>query len=374
MKIRIIILRISKVVLQGVYALMKLRSIRRKVTILSRQSNEPSTDIALLACYLEENHPDLNVKVMCRRFEEGGVFAYGLHMLRQMWNMADSKVVLLDSYCIAASILKHRKDTEVIQMWHSMAAIKQFGYQTLDRPGGRSSDIARALCMHRNYDRVLCPSKATGDHFCRAFDIDGSVLLPMALPRVDLITGPDEKRNELREKYSIDPDKEILLYAPTFRKSDQLKVDELIRNVDRKRFQLVICPHPLDESPCLDTLEEEGLTVDRDGETIHWLAVADRVITDYSAVALEAAIGDKPVYFYVYDIEEYSRSEGLNVDPRTEVPGITAIDSHELAELLDREYPFDELVRFRDKYFEVETENSTSKLGEYIYGLSEKKH
>ena len=369
----IMILKIGKAVLSGIYAIMKLRPVRKKATILSRQSDEPTEDIALLACYLGENHPDLELKVMCRKLEDGSAFSYGIHMLSQMWNMANSRVILLDSYCIAASILKHRSKTEVVQMWHSMAAIKQFGYQNLDRPGGRSRRIAETMCMHRNYDHVLCPSKKTGEFFCRAFDVDRSKLLLMALPRVDRIMEGSEAGKDLGMEYGIDPDKELILYAPTFRKNRQLEIDDLIECLDPDRFALVICPHPLDKSSCLDRekVSSKGcIVIDRKHETVEWLAAADRVITDYSAIAVEAALADKPLYFYVYDIEEYLRDEGLNMDPREEYPEITATDAGALAGLIEGEYHRDQLDSFRSDHFEADASGCTARLGEYIYGLA----
>ena len=65
------------------------------------------------------------------------------------------------------------------------------------------------------------------------------------------------------------------------------------------------------------------MLVVHDTATIDALAVADYVVTDYSAVAFEALLASKKTYFYVPDIEEYRISPGLNVDPLTDAPTIS---------------------------------------------------
>ena len=51
------------------------------------------------------------------------------------------------------------------------------------------------------------------------------------------------------------------------------------------------------------------------------LHVADYIITDYSAIVYEAAITQKPIYFYTYDYEEYQINRGTYIDYMSEMPG-----------------------------------------------------
>ena len=94
---------------------------------------------------------------------------------------------------------------------------------------------------------------------------------------------------------------------------------------------LAVSAHPLD----VEHLEGRALTdrvlVVHDTATIDALAVADYVVTDYSAVAFEALLASKKTYFYVPDIEEYRISPGLNVDPLTDAPTISTADAADLA-------------------------------------------
>ena len=87
-------------------------------------------------------------------------------------------------------------------------------------------------------------------------------------------------------------------------------------------------------------------------------------------MAVESLVTGKPLYFYVYDIEDYEKNTGLNVNPLKEVPSITAKTGEELNALLEGEYDWDTLNRFRDDYLTADTENCTEKLAEYIIGVA----
>ena len=50
---------------------------------------------------------------------QGGLvnkIGYVFHMFIQMYHISTSKVVVLDTYCIVASVLKHKKETKIIQI------------------------------------------------------------------------------------------------------------------------------------------------------------------------------------------------------------------------------------------------------------------
>lgn len=370
-------IRSALAALRVIYAPMKLQPLQKKVTIISRQSDEPSDDIRLLQNYLQAAHPDLRLQVLCRSMERTGPLKYAFHMLRQMGSIASSAVVLLDGYCIAASVLDHRKQTVIIQMWHALAAVKQFGYQAVGRPSGRSEEIARLMKMHRNYDQVLAAGRRTGEFFCRAFNAGPEKIRLLGLPRIDLILQEDDSGEKLRQEFAIPDDREIILYVPTFRKDQAIPAEDLIRGIDPDRFVLVVKLHPLwrELGGGFASPGENGglrIIVDEKYTSYDWLHACDRIVTDYSALGLEAALTGKPVYWYLYDLEEYKRAVGLNIDPMEEIPEASAADGAALGELLARPYDYGALNRFRDTYIDIETEGCTEKLGEHIYGIAEK--
>ena len=357
---------------------IRCRRIRDKVTIISRQSDDPSVDIRMLSDYLRLRYPEIECVVLCRFIEAGlaGKIKYFLHMIRQMVHIASSRVIVLDGYCITASVLHHKKETKILQMWHAVAAIKKFGYQTIDRAGGHSRAVAEAMCMHRNYDYILCPGTEMGRIYCEAFHAEPAQLLYMGLPRLDLIWDSEEGAAAIRKAYNIPDEREILLYIPTFRKGAQIRLKDLVQSIDPQKFTLVVRLHPLDRTQPLSDDERGDLQVifDQSRSTQEWIRSCDRLITDYSALSVEASLTGKPLYFYIYDINEYEQSVGLNVDPRREMPRAVAITGLQLSDLLAEPYDFGELNAFRDKYVSIDTDACTARLGDFIYGIIKEVH
>ena len=370
MRLKYYLMKVSVALLRGLYAPMKLRRTRNRITIISRQSKSITLDIALLSDYIRTNHPDTECLVLVRFIEQGilSKIHYGFHILSQMWAIAASEVVVLDGYCITACVLNHKEDLQIVQMWHALAAIKKFGYQTVDKESGHSRQVAKAMCMHRNYDHIIAPSIATGRIFADGFHSSEDKVKLLGLPRIDRIlearAGTDaerEFREKIREEYGIKEGQEILLYVPTFRRGRNVDVASLREAIDEDRYRLVVKLHPL--------YDTEDVS-DRKYSTYDWLKACDRVITDYSALGVEAAIIDKPLYYYVYDIDAYRQEVGLNVDPTEEMPQATALTSADLMRLLEEEYDYDSLARFRDRYISVDMNNCTKQLGDFLYGLT----
>lgn len=381
------ILKVAIGGLRFLYAPMKLQKLDNQIVIISRQSNHPTLDIKLLREYIDESYPDVKCVVLCAKLEQSGAVRYGFHMLHQMWEMSRSKVVLLDGYCIAASVLHHKKDTRIVQMWHALAAIKKFGYQTIDKPAGHSRAVAETMHMHRNYDYVIAASEATGEHFSKCFNVANDKLVYLGLPRVDEILSPhrilpQEYREQgvsafeesIRNEYDIPKDREILLYVPTFRKGANVNLEGIIKATNSDNFTLVVKAHPLYGDMDMGRYADDynmhvQVIVDKRYTSYQWLSICNRVVTDYSALGVEAALLDKPLYYYVYDIEEYKDNVGLNVDPLDEMPQATATTSEGLGKLLENEYDMDELVKFRNKYVSINKIDCTRQLSEFLVGL-----
>ena len=363
------VLKLGISCLRGIYGPMKLQKKQNRIAIISRQSETASLDIEMLRDELRKQQPDAGCDVLVKFIKPGlgSKVAYAFHMLSQMSAIARSRVVVLDGYCIAASVLNHSRDTKIIQMWHSMAAIKKFGRQTIDREAGHSRELSEIMCMHRNYDYVVCPSEKTGEFFCEGFGCSPDKLVELCLPRIDYI------RQQCESADKEPGDKEIVLYAPTFRKNDGLDIRQLFESVNYERFTLVVKPHPLYEESFGEMVREMGLQgkviVDSEKSTFQWLGICDRVITDYSAVAVESLVTEKPLYFYVYDIDQYSEKVGLNVNPLEQVPTISARTAEQLGALLEGEYDREALNDFRKTYLTADTENCTEKLAEFIIGV-----
>lgn len=351
--------RIAVGIMRAVYVPVKLFPRKNKIAILSRQGREKSEDICALEAYLADRYPEITVETLVKMVEGPG---YAFHMLRQMLAIATSRVVVIDGYCIAASVLKHKSGTRIVQIWHSSAAIKKFGYQCIDAPSGHSRQMAEVMCMHKNYDYVICPSRATGELFCEGFGVSPDKLRLYGLPRLEKIA-KSAHDGEQRPKPQDDDKRKIVLYVPTLRKIRPVDAASLIGAIDSEKYRLVVRLHPLDK---VDEEVRSSIDAGEEYSTSGWLDACDYIITDYSALGIEAALYEKPVFYYVYDIEEYQRETGLNINPLEEMSWCASTDAREIAEMIEQEYDFTKLKSFRDKYIEVNPENCTESLAEFI--------
>lgn len=320
-----IVIKLGIFLLNVVYFFIKIIPTKNKITFISRQKNVASKDIEMICEDLQKKDRSLEIVVLCKRLEGNlfDKFKYFLHMFVQMYHISTSKVVVLDSYCICISILKHKKNLKVIQMWHAMGSFKKFGYSILDQKEGSSSKIAKLMGMHKNYNYVFTSSEKCMNNFAEAFNVSLDKMVVMPLPCVDLITNPKylkQSRKRVLEKYPDINKKKVILYAPTFRKNKSMKNDiqKLINVVDFDKYNLIIKLHPLSKT----VINDERVIFDNDLSTIDMAILSDYVITDYSAVVFEIALLNKPLYFYAFDKETYLDERDFYMDFDKDMPGL----------------------------------------------------
>lgn len=122
-----IILTIGVNVLKIVYLPFKLLKTRNKIVYISRQFNNSTLDFTLLKNAIGNIDKNVENVILTKRIEKGfknAVF-YVLHIFKQMYHVATAKVVVVDTYCIVVSVLKHKKETKIIQIWHALRSYKK---------------------------------------------------------------------------------------------------------------------------------------------------------------------------------------------------------------------------------------------------------
>ena len=196
-----ILVKFGILVLNIIYFVIKLFPQRKRITFISRQSNKKSDDISLLEKEIKKRDSSIDVVVLCKKIEKGlaSKVKYFFHMFKQMYYLSTSKVIILDGYCICASVLKKKKNTTIIQMWHALGAFKKFGLSIIDSEEGTSSKLSKVMKMHKNYDYILTSSSNTRRYFKDAFGYDINRVIVMPLPRVDYLTDKKRKKEVIKK-------------------------------------------------------------------------------------------------------------------------------------------------------------------------------
>ena len=375
----LLIIKIGIICLNILYFFLKLIPTKKKITMISRQSDKESMDFRLVRQEIESRNKGYKVVVLCHKLE-GGIkstfftkIKYIFHMLRQMYHIATSKVVILDSYCMVVSILKHKKKLKIIQMWHSMGTMKKFGYAVLDSKEGSNSKIAHAMHMHKNYDYIFASGEAYKSHLASGFNYTTDNILTFPLPRYDLLKDKefDKKcKNKILKEYPILAKKKNIIYCPTFRKYEcdfEYHLNELINSIDKEKYNLIIKLHPL--SLLNININNKDVIVDNKFATFDMLSIADYVISDYSCVIYEAAVKNIALYFYNFDYDVYLENRGLAIDYYKELPGVISKDPKDIARDIEKNnYDYTKLKKFSDKYVEP-TDGATKNIVDFIFNI-----
>lgn len=369
-----IVLKVLTTLLNLIFAVFKLLPVKDKITFISRQANEKTEDIQMLGDELAEQHPEIELVFLTRKLD-GGIarkIGYCFHMLTQMYHIATSKVVILDSYCICISVLKQRESLTVIQMWHALGSLKRFGLSIVGEGGGRNAGVADAMAMHKNYTWVLTSGEACLPNFAEAFGYGEESMKVMSLPRVDKLTDEAQKADALEciyERYPEFREKKVVVYAPTFRKDKDIsgETDELAKQFNPEKYIFVLKKHPLMEANCSTAM------IDSEFTTLEMMYAADYVICDYSAVVYEAAIMRKPLFFYTFDYEDYGVERDFYIDYKKEMPGFISPDPAKLAAAVEKEsYDLGRVEEFSRRYV-ANQENCTAALAEFAAGQINKR-
>ena len=347
---------------QAYYRLCRLAPMRRRVVMMSRELDTEPLDFRLLREEIGRQDDTVEVVTLCKTMGHGlALLGYVGHLLRCTAVLATASVCVVDTYCLPVSLLRHRPSLRVVQIWHALGTVKQFGYQSLGLEEGRDAATAALMRMHRGYTDVFCAGQAIVPFFAAAFRIAPARVTVIGMPRIDWLLS--DQTALCRRILSAHPrlkEKPVVLYVPTFRAHQPTVGDDLIRAVDPDAYTLVISAHPVSTASIPAAYTVPGFS------STELLAVADAVVTDYSAIAFEAALQRKKLYFYLYDYEDYRYARGLNIDPMVELPAACATDPASLARLLDAPYPAAERDAFCRRYVDTADTQNAARIAEWI--------
>ena len=363
----VVLLCIYKYLLKFIYFFLKLLPTKKnQIVFLSRQENKPSIDFQYLIDDIHSRYPEYKLVIHTKRMEKNNIkqiISYLFHPLVQMYALARSSICITDGYQIVISCLNHKKSLKIYQIWHSLGAIKAFGYQTLNTK--KDKQIAKLMRMHQGYTYIMSASEDMIPYFSKAFNNPIDKFKVLGLPRIDYLLETEKENSEkVYKEYPELKKKKIILYVPTFRIYNEYKITELINACKQLRdYKLVIKKHPR-----MKVDVDSAYSYDK-CSSFEFLSVADYVITDYSAMSIEAAILNKPVMLYVYDEEKYKEYEGINTNLYEDLPGYVFKNEKDIAKEISKDnYDYEVLSNYRKKYVANINGTCTKEMVDFIIG------
>ncbi|WP_246202482.1 CDP-glycerol glycerophosphotransferase family protein [Virgibacillus doumboii] len=284
--------------------------------------------------------------------------------LRYFYELCTSKVVITNFR--TTDLFVKRKNQYYIQTWHSSLRLKHI---EKDAENVLPSDyIQMAKKDSVKCDLLLSGCKYSTDIFKRSFWYDGEIF-EHGTPRNDLLfqrnTG---KREKIMKKLNIPSERKILLYAPTFRKDNNLDVYKLdwpgLVEKLKSRFGnewtilVKLHPHLISESDKL-IYGENVIDVTSYDDIQELLLTADILISDYSSLMFDFSITKRPCFLYVPDLKEYTNQERKLYFDVKNLPFISAVSNTDLQE---------KIGSFNDVQYQHNLEKFLMKIGSYEQG------
>ncbi|MFA1820242.1 CDP-glycerol glycerophosphotransferase family protein [Virgibacillus oceani] len=230
-----------------------------------------------------------------------------------------------------------RKNQYYIQTWHSSLRLKQIEKDAANVLGTEYIEIAKK--DSRKCDLLLSGCADSTAIFRNAFWYDGEIF-EHGTPRNDVLfkTTPNHRVN-IRKELNIEPDTKVLLYAPTFRKNNDVSVYELnwkrITERLKKSFGndwvvlVKLHPHLIHQSSQL-IYENNVMDVTSYDDIQELLLISDVLITDYSSLMFDFAITKRPCFLYIPDVEAYTKQDRKLYFNIRELPFISATSEENL--------------------------------------------
>jgi CDP-ribitol ribitolphosphotransferase len=259
-----------------------------------------------------------------------GKLRYLLRLVRGMYLVRTSRLVVVDNALLPIHVAPHRAATTVVQVWHAEGALKRFG---ADAVGGLREPERSFL--HRNYDWVVTSGEASREAWSRAFRTPLEKVVALGSPRTDLFHDPAAMariREQVRTAYPSLRDRRVILHAPTFRGRGRAKRPGGVLDAERLRAALpptdvlVLKSHPnLDRS--LVSTAGYDVIVDPSFDLNDLLLATDVLVTDYSSAIFDAALLRLRLLLVVDDLEAYEKDPGVYLDYRTDMIGTQVRDT-----------------------------------------------
>lgn len=231
-----------------------------------------------------------------------------------------------------------KKKTVFLNTWHGVA-INEMGNAVAGRTDFDWSDTDY-ICYSAENERPI---------YYRDFNARPESMIPTGLPRNDELYHVDpNKVIEIKKNLNIPEDKKVILYAPTWRdsedfgKSYQIKppIDcDVWKKALSDEYVVILRTHPY-------TNELMGVTFDDfffDGTMYprvnDLMMISDMLISDYSSIIFDYCVLERPVICFGYDYEAYAEKRGFYIDLETVIPsGIIRDETHLIEHIKSMDY------------------------------------
>ncbi|MGM8364823.1 CDP-glycerol glycerophosphotransferase family protein [Virgibacillus sp. W0181] len=296
--------------------------------------------------------------------------------LKSIYHLATARYIIADNYYGFLAVTNFKSNVKCIQLWHAAGAIKQFGLKDLSIKKRPDRAYRRFKQVYNRFDHVVVGSEKMAAIFNEGFGLAKETFLRTGVPRTDFFFSESKIKNaqqSLRDSFPIVENKKVILYAPTYRDNDlqspklMLDLEKMYREL-KYDYVLFLRLHPAVDGTFENKYPGFIYNVTNYPSVNKLLTITDILITDYSSIPFEFSLLNKPMIFYAYDIEEYSKARGFWETYEELVPGPIAKTTDALIQIIkENNYDIDKISKFAAEWNEYSVGRSTKNLIKTIY-------
>ncbi len=319
-----------------------------------------------------------------------------LHWMKTLKKIAWADYIFLDDHSQTTDWLTI-KGAVITQLWHAGAGFKSTGYSRFGMPASPAPKSG-----HRQYTYGIAGSKKIRHFFSEVWGINDEMVLPTGMPRLDEYLDEnyiEETVNRLLNNYpvlckpssdsakSVSTTSEswkdrkrdnIILFAPTYRGEnkkhafypyDKLDLDRLYKLCKETDSVIIFKMHPFVEDPVPIPEEYKDRMIDlvKYPNINDLFYITDLLITDYSSNIYEFSLMRKPILFYAFDIDEYTKTRGFHRDYRTNVPGKIVETFDDMIQAIEKkDFEYEKVEDYIDNNFEFTDTHACDRIIDWI--------
>ncbi len=295
-------------------------------------------------------------------------------------------------WIVNCKLPKHiqKKDSQIyLQTWHG-TPLKRLAHdivevenQTFYRSGMSRQQMTNTYDDDvAKYNYMIAPNPFSFEVFQSAFRINPERLIKTGYPRNDLLTNITlEEIDAIKKRFAIPKDKKVLLYAPTWRDNSyntrgytfELKANfHRWKEVLGDEYIVLFKPHYLiiNKFEGDESLKDFVISVDANADINDLYVISDVLVTDYSSVFFDYANLNRPMYFYMFDLEEYADElRGFYFDIYETMPGDIIENEEDLLKKIKAgHYDYQKLEAFNQRFNGWQDGHATQRVLDIVFG------
>jgi CDP-glycerol glycerophosphotransferase (TagB/SpsB family) len=294
-------------------------------------------------------------KALAARLAAAGLPAVHAGGVRGLWTTMRAGVWVFDSTVWDIGYWTSLRAKKV-QLWHGIPLKRvKLAIGNVRHPDHeiRHAGLGRRLWLRLTqpwaavrHHMVVATSEEVAERWTRAFDVPRRDVVVTGYPRNDALLG--RLKDPMEEAAPAEFDRlraqarTLVFYLPTFR--DRLLGSGMETGIDWPRLDawlaahdaaMVSKHHPRDRATAPPSGLERVVALPPDVDPYPLLREADVLMTDYSSIYFDFLLLDRPIVFYAFDLEEYTRRDRPLYDAYEEAaPGPKATTMDELESAL----------------------------------------